>query len=82
MAYLLPELSKRNLAFVEIRKGGYLDVTPSNPISLKFPVMDMSAPLKDDEQDFFPKIRSLYQGNLIANYDFPTVDVASDLITK
>jgi hypothetical protein len=47
MKYILSELSKRNLAFVEIRKYGYLDVNIPNPIVLESPNMDMSPPLLD-----------------------------------
>ncbi|KAL4475982.1 hypothetical protein ABPG72_007868 [Tetrahymena utriculariae] len=61
MEYLLGELSKRNLAFVELKRHGALEYFIKNNSE------DKRIPPAQQIPDFFNQLRKFYQGNLIAN---------------
>lgn len=58
MKYLLPELDKRNLAFVEVRRHNPSEVKPTDNIRTS---------AAEQIPDFYPTIRKLFKSNLIAN---------------
>jgi len=70
LAYLLPELDKRNLAFVEIKRHSPFEIKPSNNLR-KNPAEQIP--------DFFPTIRKLFKTPLIAN-DAISIEEANELI--
>lgn len=71
LTYLLPELDKRNLAFVEIKRHSPYEVNPSDP----------RQNAADQIPDFFPTIRKLFKTNLIAN-DSVSIEEANKLINE
>ncbi|KAL4493011.1 hypothetical protein ABPG72_020790 [Tetrahymena utriculariae] len=76
MAYLLKEIEKRKIAFVEIRKLGYLDIIPTQQKQIEFSKQNLEDPMPE----FFKIIRTLYKGNLIANSDFQSFEEANSLV--
>ena len=58
MSYLLPELDKRNLAFVEVRRHSPYEVKPTDNVRTS---------AAEQIPDFYPTIRKMFKGNLMAN---------------
>ncbi|KAL4473221.1 hypothetical protein ABPG72_015602 [Tetrahymena utriculariae] len=73
LSYLLPELDKRNLAFVEFKRHGALENR-----AVIYP--DRKTPQKQ-MPDFFRIIRKLYKGNFIAN-DNLSIEEAQELVQE
>ena len=71
--YLLPQLDKRNLAFVEFKRHGKNDKNRPSDDDRKKP--------EEQIPDFFSTIRKLYKGNIIAN-DGVSIEEAKQLISS
>ena len=71
LTYLLPELDKRDLAFVEIKRHSPYEANPS----------DTRQSAADQIPDFFPTIRKLFKTHLIAN-DSVSIEEANKLINE